>query len=327
VPADGGEERRLMADEVVVSSGALHTPTLLMRSGVGPGDALKANGIAVVSALAGVGQNLMEHPSTAVSTYLPPAMRLADLSEHHDHAILRFSSGMADAPAGDMHAAMIARSGWHSVGQRIGTLFIWVNKAYSRGSVTLSGADARREPEVDFRLLSDWRDLERLKHGFKVGAKLLSDPSLAGRSGPVFPTSYSPRVAAVAAPGMFNTLQRGVFSGMLDFSGPLRGWLLKNIVTLGIELQHLLADDKALTEFISKSVGGVWHASGTARMGRADDPLAVTDGSGRVKGTTGLRVCDASLMPSIPRANTNMPTMVMAERVADLIKAEWERRA
>ncbi|MNP65568.1 Oxygen-dependent choline dehydrogenase [compost metagenome] len=57
-------------------------------------------------------------------------------------------------------------------------------------------------------------------------------------------------------------------------------------------------------------------------MGRADDPLAVTTGDGRVIGVAGLRVCDASLMPSIPCANTNVPTLMIAERMADLIKAE-----
>jgi 5-(hydroxymethyl)furfural/furfural oxidase len=57
-------------------------------------------------------------------------------------------------------------------------------------------------------------------------------------------------------------------------------------------------------------------------MGRPDDPLAVTDSSGRVYGVSGLRICDASLIPSIPCANTNIPTIMVAERVADLIKEE-----
>jgi len=89
------------------------------------------------------------------------------VDEHHDHAILRFSSGLEGTPEGDMHMAMIARSGWHAVGQRVGTMFVWVNKAYSRGSVTLASPDVRTEPDVDFQLLSDWRDLERLKGGFR----------------------------------------------------------------------------------------------------------------------------------------------------------------
>ena len=321
-PSAGGPEQTLTANQVIVSSGALHTPALLMRSGIGPAAELQKHGIPVLLARSGVGANLMEHPSTAVSTYLPPASRLMDLGEHHDHAILRYSSRIADAPEGDMHIAMIARSGWHSVGQRIGTLFIWVNKAYSRGSVTLRSADPFDEPIVDFRLLSDWRDLERLKHGFRTGAAGLMHASMDGHREIVFPTTYSPRVAKVAAPGAWNTLQRGVLAGLLDYAGPLRETVVHNIITLGVRLDALLRDDQALTEFISGGVGGVWHASGTARMGRADDPLAVTDSSGRVHGLDGLRVVDASIMPTIPRANTNTPTIMMAERIADLIKAE-----
>ena len=108
---------------------------------------------------------------------------------------------------------------------------------------------------------------------------------------------------------------------MLDRAGGLRPWLIHSVVTLGLSLDHLLADDAALTAFIGTSVGGVWHASGTCRMGAATDPMAVTDSVGRVRGVQGLRVCDASLMPTIPRANTNTPTMMMAERIADLMRS------
>jgi 5-(hydroxymethyl)furfural/furfural oxidase len=320
-PFAGGEDKTLVANEVVVSAGAIHTPALLMRSGIGPGEELQKHGVTVLLARAGVGANLMEHPSTAVSTYLPPSARLTDLGEHHDHAILRYSSGIADAPEGDMHIAMIARSGWHSVGQRIGTLFIWVNKAYSRGSVTLKSTDPFEEPLVDFRLLSDWRDLERLKHGFRTGAAGLTHARMDGAREVVFPTTYSPRVAKVAGPGAWNTLQRAVLAALLDYSGSLRESVVHNIITLGVRLDDLLSDDAALTAFVSGGVGGVWHASGTARMGRADDPLAVTSGSGKVHAIEGLRVVDASIMPAIPRANTNTPTIMMAERIADLIKA------
>ncbi len=317
----GGPTETLTANEVIVSTGAIHTPALLMRSGIGPADQLGKFNIPVVAQLAGVGRNLMEHPSTAVSTYLPPQSRLLDLDEHHDHAILRFSSKLPGTPEGDMHFGIIARSAWHSIGQRVGTLFIWVNKAYSRGHVELISADVRDEPLVDFNMLSDDRDLERLKIGFRVGAKALTDPSMANVAGPVFPTTYSPRVAKVGAPGAWNQIQRGLFSGLLDFAGPARRAVLESVVTLGITLDSLLKDDRALAEFVTNGVAGVWHASGTARMGAASDRLAVTNGAGRVHGVDGLRVVDASLMPSIPRANTNIPTIMMAERIADLIKA------
>ncbi|MDB5585112.1 MAG: FAD-dependent L-sorbose dehydrogenase protein [Devosia sp.] len=319
-PTAGGASRTITAQQVTVSAGAIHTPTLLMRSGIGPGAQLQAQGIAVVADRPGVGGNLMEHPSTAVSTYLPPAMRLADLDEHHDHAILRFTSDLPNAPAGDMHAAMIARSGWHSIGQRIGTLFIWLNKPYSRGKLSLTSADPHAEPLVDFAMLSDPRDLPRLRYGFRVGAAGLLGLAQRGATGPVFPTSYSARVAAVGGPGLANMLQRGAFSAMLDAAGPARPWLVRNVITLGLELEKLLTDQAALDDFLRASVGGVWHASGTCRMGRSDDVGAVTNAAGKVYGVEGLRICDASLMPSIPRANTNVPTIMMAERIADLIK-------
>jgi 5-(hydroxymethyl)furfural/furfural oxidase len=321
LPAVGGDPETLSADEVILSTGAIHTAALLLRSGIGPAAALAALGIPVVLDRAGVGRNLMEHPSTAVSAFLPPAARLRDLEEHHDHAILRFSSGLGGAPEGDMHAAMIARSGWHFVGQRVGTLFIWVNKAYSRGAVELASRDPQDEPKVDFRMLSDTRDMERLKYGFRLGAGALMDPLMKGWADTPFPTSYSPRVAKLAGAGFVTAAQRGLFGAMLDHAGPLRSALIHGLVTLGTRLDALLADDAALTAFLGGAVGGVWHASGTCRMGAASDPLAVTDGQGRVHGAQGLRICDASLMPTIPRANTNTPTIMMAERIADLIKA------
>jgi 5-(hydroxymethyl)furfural/furfural oxidase len=320
-PSSGGEVRSVHAKEIVVCSGAIHSPALLMRSGIGPGAHLAEMGIETLLDAPGVGANLMEHPSTAVSSYLPPAMRLADLDEHHDHAILRFTSDIDDAPAGDMHAAMIARSAWHSIGSRIGTLFIWLNKPYSRGRVRLAGKSVNTEPSVDFRLLSDERDLLRLAYGFRTGARALLQMQREGRAGPAFPTSYSARVAAIAADGQLNQVKRGLFSAVMDMAGPARAWLLRNVITGGLELDALMEDDQALQAMLKAAVGGVWHASGTCRMGRADDPMAVTDEAGLVHRLPGLRVCDASLMPAIPRANTNIPTIMMAERIADMMKA------
>lgn len=317
----GATAETIQASEVIVSAGAIHTPALLMRSGIGPVGDIAALGGDVVAGRNGVGRNLMEHPSIAVAAYLPPQMRVRDRSEHHEQAIWRFSSGLDGAPQGDMHAAILSRSGWHSIGLRLGSLFFWVNKSYSRGFVKLVSLDPHVEPEVDFRMLSDERDLRRLKLALRLGAEALSDPFMAGHCGTVFPSSYSPRVAKVAVPGTWNALQRGVFSGLLDVAGPLRPPLVHSAITLGTTMRGLLEDDDALTEFVRRHVGGTWHASGTCRIGSADDPMAVTSSTGRVHGVEGLRVCDASLMPSIPCANTNIPTIMIAERVADFILA------
>jgi 5-(hydroxymethyl)furfural/furfural oxidase len=310
---------RLEAREIVVSTGALHTPALLMRSGIGSAADLARHGIAVQADLPGVGRNLMEHVGLAMSSYIPPAARLHNRAEHHDNVIIRYSSGVDHWP-GDMHVAVLARTGWHAVGQRLGSMFCWVNKTDSRGFVTLRSADPRQEPLVDFRLMSDPRDLEKLKGGFRLMAKIMYHATMEGMRHEVFPAGLSDRVRRYTTPGARNAVLMGLFGAMLDYSFGMRGMLIEKVVTRGVDLRALLADDAALTAFVAASGHGVWHASGTCRMGAADDPMAVTGAGGLVRGVAGLRVCDASLMPSIPRANTNMPTMMMAERIADLIK-------
>jgi len=321
IQADGSAQD-VLAREVIVCAGAIHSPALLMRSGIGPADELLQLGIFVVADRPGVGGNLMEHPSIAVSALLNKAGRTAFVDEHHEQAIVRFSSNIPDTVPCDMHGAILSRSGWHSLGYRLGTMFFWVNKSYSRGRLRLVSNDAAVEPEVNFNMLSDPRDLERLKQALQFGANTLAASQLDAERSVVFPSSYSPRVAKVAQPGLFNGWLRGVLSALLDIAGPFRGWLIHGLVTQGVTLKMLLADDAALTEFVRRNVGGTWHPSGTCRMGAIDDPQAVTLSDGRVIGVTGLRVCDASLMPSIPCANTNVPTIMIAERIADLIKEQ-----
>ena len=317
----GGDHGELVESaHVVVASGAIHTPALLMRSGLGPGSDLAALSIPVVADRRGIGRNLMEHPSIAVSAYLRPDGRVTDRGEHHEQAILRFSSGLDGTPVGDMHGAILSRSGWHAVGRRLGSLFFWVNKSYSTGTVRLVSADPRVEPRVDFRMLSDWRDLERLKGALRLGATALAHPLMAGLTDAAFPASYTPRVAAIARPGFARALGRGALAGLLDAAGPLRGPLIDAVVSGGVRLADLLRDDAALTRYVMTNVGGTWHPTCTCRMGAPDDLLAVTDSNGRVYGTEGLRVCDASLMPAIPCANTNAPTIMIAEKIADAIR-------
>lgn len=322
-----GVARTLAARQVIICSGAIHTPAVLLRSGIGPAAQLCELGISLVAERPGVGANLMEHPSIAVSALLSKSGRTPFVDEHHEQAIVRFSSGLPDTVECDMHGAILSRSGWHSIGYRLGTIFFWVNKSYSRGRLRLVSSDPLQEPQVDFAMLSDPRDLQRLKLALRFGASTLQAAELGSLRSRVFPSSYSPRVAKVAMPGSFNSLQRGVLSLLLDIAGPMRGWLVDRLITPGITLEALLADDAALGDFVQRNVGGTWHPSGTCRMGRPDDPDAVTTGDGRVIGVDNLRVCDASLMPSIPCANTNVPTIMIAERLADVIKAEFEVQA
>jgi len=318
--AHAGGTEVVLGRELILTCGTIHSPAVLMRSGVGAPDALAQHDIAVVNALPGVGRNLQEHPSVSISGYLGRNGRLANLERHHTQAQVRFSSRLAGCPAGDMCIALLARSGWHAIGQRVGSLYFFVNKSYSQGAVTLKSANPADEPLVDFRMLSDRRDLERLRNAFRFVAEVMADGELDGVRSKVFPTNYSDRVRRVSAPGVRNAMQMSAFAGILDTLPPLRSWLIDTLVTSGVTLADVLADDATLDAYLNKAVAGVWHPVGTCRMGT--DPLAVTTPRGRVHGVDGLRVCDASVMPSIPCANTNLSTIMVAERMADLIKEE-----
>ena len=179
-----------------------------------------------------------------------------------------------------MCLAVLARSGWHALGRRVGSLYFFVNKAYSQGSVTLRSADPRDEPLVDFRMLSDRRDLERLRNAFRFVAEIAAAPELDGIRTKIFPTNYSDRVRGVSVPSLRNAMQMGVLAAMLETLPMLRGWLIDTLVTSGTTLADVLADDATLEAYLQKSVAGVWHPVGSCRMGRDDDPLAVTTPAG-----------------------------------------------
>jgi 5-(hydroxymethyl)furfural/furfural oxidase len=310
--------------EVIVCSGTIYSPTLLMRSGIGPAEQLQRNGIDVVAARTGVGRNLHEHPTISVSCYLNRAGRMRQQERHHTQAHVRFSSGLEGCPETDMMLAVISRSGWHAMGARVGTLYVWVNKSYSKGMVTLASPSPSVEPEIDFRMLSDERDLKRLRAAFRFVSGLVRSPDMESVRSVAFPANYSDRVRRVSSPGLRNQMLMQTFAGVLDMLPALRPWLIRRFVTEGASLDALLNDDVVLDAYLNKAVTGTWHPVGTCRMGRRNDPLAVTDERGRVYGVQGLRVVDASIMPSVPCANTNIPTIMVAERIADMIKQDRE---
>ena len=312
-----GASETFTGREVVLCSGSVHSPAHLLRSGIGPAGHLGDMGIEVRHHLPGVGQNLMDHPSVACSAWLPGESRMTRKDARHIHVGARYSSGLHDAPPGDMFIVQVSKSGWHAVGERLGSLLVFVNKSYSTGEVRLASKDWREEPEVEFNLLSDERDLDRLKDAFLRAAAINTHPEVARAAGYTFPSSYSEKVRAMGRVTRRNEMISKAVGGVLDAAGGLRGTLIDKLITGGLTLRDLLEDDEALEGFVRATAVGVWHASCTARMGSDGDPMAVTDEQGRVRGLAGLRVVDASIMPSVPCANTNIPTIMMAERIAD----------
>src|SRR5207302_2692174 len=163
-----GRETEFRANEVIVSSGAIHSPAHLLRAGIGPAGPLMDLGIEVRTNLSGVGQRLMGHPSISVSSFMKPEARLNGLTRRHILLALRYSSGMDGIPPGDMFVAVVSKSAWHSVGEQIASQLVCVYKTLSEtGQVRLASSVWRAEPIVEFNLLSDRRDLDRLMDGFR----------------------------------------------------------------------------------------------------------------------------------------------------------------
>ncbi|MGH7053389.1 MAG: GMC family oxidoreductase [Stellaceae bacterium] len=315
-----GQEKEFRGNEVILSSGAIHSPAHLLRAGIGPVGPLKDLGIAVVAHVPGVGQRLMDHPSISVSSFIAPAARLNGLTRRHILVGLRYSSGIGDAPPGDMFTVGVSKSAWHAVGEQIASLLINVYKTYSEtGQVKLAAPDWRQEPIVEFNLLSDRRDLERLMDGFRrFGAMQLSRALAQATSNP-FPASYSDRVRQIGVVNRKNERITALVAKLLDGPAWLRTYMINRFIVEGFRFDELMTDNDRLEAFIRKAAIGVWHASCTCRMGDEDDPMAVTDNAGRVRGVAGLRVCDASLFPAVPCANTNFPTLMTAEKISDMI--------
>jgi 5-(hydroxymethyl)furfural/furfural oxidase len=317
-----GQVFNINAGEVIVSSGAIHSPALLLRSGIGPTAELAALGIDTVLDKPGVGKHLMEHPGVNFGVYmkrdsrLPPDLRLPM------YAGLRWSSGVEGCPAGDMYMIPMNKSFWHAIGERMGLMMMWVNKAYSTGEVTLNPSDHMSVPDVDFNLVSDQRDLDRLVIGTRKMIQMRTSAALNEAVSDIFPISYSDRARRAAVYSTFNKVQTWVGGQVMDASGPLRRYLIKNLVSDGPTIEDMMEDQSVMEDWIKNAAIGHFHASCSLRMGAADDPMAVTDPSGRVYGITGLRVCDASIMPAVPCANTNFPTIMVGEKIAATILAE-----
>jgi 5-(hydroxymethyl)furfural/furfural oxidase len=219
-----------------------------------------------------------------------------------------------------MFTVVTNKTSWHAVGEQIGSFIVTVYKTYSEtGSVRLQSANWTDEPKVDFNLLSDQRDLERMMDGVRRFGAMHLTPIMQTVTDHPFPASYSDKVRQVGLHSRKNKLITDVLARALDGPAALRKYLIETLVMEGVTLQDVLTDDDKLEAFVRKAAVGVWHASCTCRMGSETDPMAVTDPAGRVRGMEGLRVIDASVFPVVPCANTNFPVLMTAEKMADAI--------
>lgn len=307
--------------EIVIAAGALHSPAILQRAGIGPAKHLQNLGINVVVDRPGVGENLQDHPCISIGCYLRPRARQARSLIRGQMLALRYDSGVEGCAASDMYWTVPNRISWHRLGRALGAIIVCVHKPYSRGCLRIVSADARAEARIEFKLLSDLRDLARLMKGVCLASEVLAHPSVRAASAKIFPARHTPRIRALNRRSARNAALASAGLVLMESSAALRKWLLKNHVSPGPDLDTLIADAAQLREWVSTGAIPFHHPCGTCRMGDAGDPMTVVDDQCRVIGIEGLRVADASIMPCVPRGNTNLPAIMIAEKLSAMLRA------
>ena len=317
--AAGSEEFR--GGEIILAAGALHSPAILQRSGVGPGIVLRDLGIGIVADRPGVGENLQDHPCVSIGFYLRNDARQPRTLHRGQMLGLRYDSGVEGCAPSDMYWTVPNRISWHRLGRALGAVIVCVYKPYSRGRLQIVSPDTRAEARIEFNLLSDARDLARLVQGVGIARELIAHPSVRAAAADIFPARFTPRIRALNRRSAWNGVLATADSVLMESSASLRKWLLKNHVSPGPDLDTLVADAARLREWVTAGAIPFYHPSGTCRMGDAADPAAVVDEACRVIGVEGLRVADASIMPCVPRGNTNLPVMMIAEKLSATLRA------
>ena len=281
--------------EVVLSAGTFNSPQLLMCSGIGPADHLRALGIPVLHDAAEVGRNLTDHVDFTINKRVSSAQTIGFSLRGFAKMVPGFVSywrsgrGMLtsnvaeaggflksrptlDRPDLQLHfcTALVDDHNRHMHWGHGYSLHVCVLRPHSRGAVTLASSDAREAPVIDPAFLSDPRDLDLLVEGVRLSRRILDAPSLALCGGRELYTRHG-------------------------------------------------QTDAELRATIAAHADTIYHPVSTCRMG--GDEGSVVDTQLRVRGVTGLRVVDASVMPTLIGGNTNAPTVMIGERAADFIAA------
>ena len=173
-----GEQKTIAAREVVISAGGIHSPAVLLRSGIGPAEDLRKLGIAVVADRRGVGRNYQNHPQLHFAMPLKPGTRVARSAQHYIMTGHRFSSGLPGCSRGDLFHYYTGRVSTRSFGPRMAMLAACLYTPVSRGSVALRSADPTVPPVVEQCLLADPLDAERMIMSARRAERLLLEPTV-----------------------------------------------------------------------------------------------------------------------------------------------------
>ena len=291
-----GQEKRLTARHgVVLSAGAMNTPRLLMLSGIGPADHLRAMGIDVVCDRAGVGSNLQDHVGTHIVndvdavTLNSDAKGLRGAWQVMKFALARkgalttaighaqaFVKSRADLPAPNLQISFAAFAfDFDEQGRlmlrpnpSISTL-VGLMRPRNRGRITLRSADPLAPPVIAHQQLSSTDDIDQIVEGIGIARDILRQAAMA------------PFIKGELRPGAAMT------------------------------------DPAQLRDYVRMASIPLYHPVGTAKMGRRDDPMAVVDSDLKLIGVEGLWVADASIMPTLPQGNTNATAIMIGDKGSD----------
>ncbi|MDX7986767.1 choline dehydrogenase [Xenorhabdus sp. 12] len=280
--------------EVLLCAGAIASPQILQRSGIGPEEVLNEFGIPVVQILPGVGQNLQDHLEMylqyeclqPISLY--PALKwynqpqigaewlfkgtgIGASNQFEAGGFIRTSEKFA-WPNIQFHFLPVAinYNGSNAINQHSFQAHVGSMRSPSRGRVNIKSRDPRQHPSILFNYMSTEQDWQEFRDAIRITREIMAQPALAPYCG----REISP----------------------------------------GIEIQT----NEQLDAFIREHAETAFHPSCSCKMGM--DEMAVVDGQGRVHGVEGLRVIDASIMPEIITGNLNATTIMIAEKIADKIR-------
>ena len=295
---DGNPETLDATDEVILSAGSIGSPSLLQRSGIGPGQILQDAGVPLVHNLPGVGENLQDHlevyfqyrctqPITLNSKldwfskgliggrWLLNRSGLGATNHFESCAFIRSGAGVQwpDIQFHFLPGAMRydGRAAFDGHGFQV---HVGPNKPTSRGTVKITNTKRGTPPNITFNYLATQHDRDKWRTCLKLTREILGQPAL----------------------------------------DPYRGDEIQPAINF--------EDNEKMDIWVRQNVESAYHPSCTCKMGNADDPAAVLDSDCRVRGLERLRVVDSSIFPTITNGNINAPTIMAAEKVADLIRGK-----
>ncbi len=283
VSIDGGPWEIIQAQTIVLCAGAIHSPTILLRSGIGPAASLSALGIEVRHDNPHVGRHLMDHPILRATLHLKPEYQAQDPEARHTNCCVTYTSHLGGGGERDMiligyNHRSLPETGSSRPGPT-GAIGAAVYNAFSRGELHLTSADPRDNPVVEENMLSDERDRLRMRDAVRRLAALAKQPAIAT---------------------ICNEIRLGDSSLTIEQAA---------------NLPAAEQDALMLTE-----AADIQHAAGTCRMTAYEDPRGVVDPDLRVRGVQGLHVCDASIMPTDCRANLHFTCVMIGENLAQRIR-------